>query len=366
MKKLIVVTLACLAVCGVWAQNAGTLGASDVKEYVSVVLTMGAKEVPQDSLARYGVLVQTRNGRIATALVPVDNYEAFLHSGLVQVQPSTRVFLRDSQVSSQPATKHCENHTAGVRPDEGRDEPHAAADMRSDDPRRGHDVHRGHPYDHHGAADRPARRNMIPADRIADEDARGCFFGLLLGGSRNWELVDNAAQAGYWYVDQGLNLDVRTGYQFNQNVGFITGLQLLSKNYSTDVDIDNIYYETRHSNLYLQLPLLADFSLGNEAMRIHLALGGYAGLWCSQLRNGYVYSPSGNTGIGWKRGFEEGYDQRFDAGLTGGVGLSFQLTPYWQLRFEGNYYYSLISNKQDPYKQYNRTTAFGMGLTYHF
>ena len=232
MKKLIVVTLACLAVCGVWAQNAGTLGASDVKEYVSVVLTMGAKEVPQDSLARYGVLVQTRNGRMATALVPVDNYEAFLHSGLVQVQPSTRVFLRDSQVSSQPATKHCENHTAGVRPDEGRDEPHAAADMRSDDPRRGHDMHRGHPYDHHGAADRPARRNMIPADRIADEDARGCFFGLLLGGSRNWELVDNAAQAGYWYVDQGLNLDVRTGYQFNQNVGFITGLQLLSKNYS--------------------------------------------------------------------------------------------------------------------------------------
>lgn len=365
MKKLIVVTLACLAFCGVWAQNAGTQGASDVKEYVSVVLTMGAKEVPQDSLARYGVLVQTRNGRMATALVPVDNYEAFLRSGLVQVQPSTRVFLRDNQVSSQPAAKQEENRTAGVRPDEGRDTQRAVADARSDEHGGGQYTHRGHPYGH-DAADRPAQHNRLSPDQIADEDARGCFFGLLLGGSRNWELVDNAAQSGYWYVGQGINLDVRTGYQFNQNVGFLTGLQLLSKNYFTEVDIDDVYYETRHNNLYFQLPLLADFSLGNETVRLHLALGGYAGLWCSQLRNGYVYSPSGNSGLGWKRGFETGYDQRFDAGLTGGLGLSFQLTPYWQLRFEGNYYYSLISNKKDPYSSYNRTTAFGMGLTYHF
>lgn len=363
MKKLIVVTLACLAVCGVWAQNAGTQGASDVKEYVSVVLTMGTKEIPQDSLARYGVLVQTRDGHMATALVPVDNYEAFLHSGLVRVQPSTRVFLRDSQVQPRPSVRHEESRREGVRPGDNRDEQQALRDARP-----GHDCHHG---DHrrqcpHHEGEPSVRRHLIPADEIANEDARGCYLGLLLGGSRNWELVDNAAQPGYWYIDQGINLDLRTGYQFSQWFGFRTGLQMLSKNYVTEVEINSNYYDTRHSNLYLQLPLMADFSLGNETVRLHLSLGGYAGLWCSQFRNGYVYSPSKESGLGWKRGFEEGYDQRFETGLAGGIGLTFRLTPCWQLHFDGDYFYSLVSNKQKPYGLYNRTTAFGMGLTYHF
>lgn len=363
MKKLIVVMLACLAVCGVSAQNVGARGTSDVKEYVSVVLTMGSKEVPLDSLARYGVLIQTRDGQMATALVPADNYEAFVRSGLVQVQPSTRVYLRDSQVEPRPAAHRGHPHHEGARVNDRCDDPQAVRDARHDDVCHHGDHHKQCPR-HEGEPS--VRRNLIPSDQIAEEDARGCYLGLLLGGSRNWQLVDNSPHEGFWYLDQGLNLDLRTGYQFRQWVGFRTGLQLLSKNYVTEVDVNNVYYETRHNNLYLQIPLLADLSLGNEAVRLHLTLGGYAGYWVSQLRNGYVYSPSGNTGIGWKRGFEKDYDQRLDLGLSGGLGLTFRLTPYWQLHFEGDYFYSLLSNKQDPYSSYNRTTSFGMGLTYHF
>ena len=71
-------------------------------------------------------------------------------------------------------------------------------------------------------------------------------------------------------------------------------------------------------NHYLQLPLMADFSVGSEVVRLHLMLGGYAGYWLSQCRTGYVYKstddPTPNRGYDLSF-VNEGYDNRFDAGV---------------------------------------------------
>ena len=162
-----------------------------------------------------------------------------------------------------------------------------------------------------------------------------------------------------------------TGYQFNQWFGIRSGLGVLTKNYITDLEINYIdisdEYRTYYRDVYLQLPLMADLSVGGEDVRVHFRFGGYAAYWLSQWRHGYVYvADDPRPFVGDAYHFVEGYDNRFDAGLAGGLGLGLRVSPAWQLHFEGNYYHGLISTAKSPYKTYNRTWTFGMGATYHF
>lgn len=335
-KSLIILTL--LALMGsAFAQNQGT------KEYVSALITFRAESnVPQDSLNKYGVIIQTRSGRMATALIEAEQYQAFLMSNLVErVQPSTRVFLHSDQVKEDGAFTTTPYRRHQVKADE-------RPDKRED-----------------------VRRHIIPEEDIRNDEAKGWYVGLMLGGSSNTMQVKNAMWSGTWYSQRGLNVEARAGYQFNEWFGIRSGLGLVSKNYSTDLQVDfsgaTDSYQTYHQNQYIQLPVMADLSIGGETLRIHFMAGCYAAFWASQYRDGYIYVANDSRPYtGWTYRFVEGYDYRFDAGLAGGLGLTMQVTPNWQLHFEGNYYHGLLSTAQKPYKTFNRTWTFGMGLTYHF
>lgn len=326
MKKIFAIALLLVVMGSAMAQNEGT------REYVSALITFNdTNMLPQDSLNKYGVVLQTRSGRMAHALIDANKYQSFLNSNLVErVQPSTRVYLRDEQINAQHQDEHacCKNH------------------------------------------DKNVRQNLIPQQEILDADAEGWYVGLLLGGSSNRMEVESARWGGVWYMGRGINLEGRVGYQFNRWFGVRSGLDLLSKNYYTRLnvlysDVTNTY-STTYNNLYLQLPLMADFSIGGEACRINFMFGGYAGYWLSQWRHGYVYvanDPRPFTGDAYS--FVKGSDRRFDAGLAGGLGLSLRVAPDWMLHFEGDYYHGLVSTAKD-YKTYNRTWTFGLGVTYHF
>ena len=339
MKKSLFIVLFLALMGGAFAQNEGT------KEYVSALITFReGSNVPQDSLAKYGVVIQTREGRMANALIAADQYQAFLNANLVErVQPSTRVVLRNRQVTEEGAFV------------EG--------------PGRRHDVRaRRQNEDNNREA---VRHHMIPEDDIRNDEAKGWYVGLMLGGSSNSLDVQKTIFNGLWYSYRGLNLEARVGYQFNEWFGIRSGLGLVSKNYATKLNVEyngvSEKYQTYHQNQYLQLPVMADFSIGGEAVRIHLFAGGYAGYWISQYRDGYIYragDPQPYTG--WTYKFVDGYDNRFDAGLAGGLGLTMKVAPAWQLHFEGNYYHGLISTAKSPSKTFNRTWTFGMGATYHF
>ena len=340
MKKSLIIVMLLALMGGTFAQNQGT------KEYVSALITFKVdSNVPQDSLDKYGVILQTRSGRMANALIEAEHYQAFLMSNLVErVQPSTRVFLHTNQLN--------ENGVYTI------------------------DSHRRHDMK---AKDRPddredVRRHIIPDEEIRNDEAEGWYIGLMLGGSSNFMEVKNTLwndNNNTWYSQRGLNLEARCGYQFNEWFGIRSGLNLVSKNYSTDLnitynDVPNMY-QTYHQNQYLQLPVMADLSIGGESVRIHFMAGGYAAFWATQYRDGYVYVPGDSRPYtGWTYRFIKGYDNRFEAGLAGGIGLTMKVTPAWQLHFEGNYYHGLTSTAAKPYKTYNRTWTFGMGLTYHF
>lgn len=367
---------ALLVMGGAMAQTGKTM-----KEYVSVLVTF-SKDVPQDSLDKYGVVLQERVGLTARGLVEADRYQAFVASDLVErVQPSTRVLLGEGQVFvGAPQHKCSGEHHDGAKcsgQHHGNAECHHAKDggkaelrqaPKKDDNERCA-VREGR--DRQQRAE--VRQHLIDEQTIANDEARGWYVGLMLGGTRNSVRVEQVpVEMGdaTWLTNQGINFEARAGYQFNQWFGIRSGLQLLSKNYATEKVVngagDPQYLDTRHSDMYLQLPVMADFSFGSEVVRVHVMFGGYAGWWCSQYRNGYIYSPEGTSGMGWKYGFEEGLDSRFDAGLAGGASISLRVTPKWQLHFGGDYFYGLVSCKQDPCKLYNKTSAFEMGMTYHF
>ena len=327
MKKIFTIVLLLAVMGGAMAQNQGT------KEYVSALITFAdTTMLPQDTLNKYGVMLQTRSGRMANALIDATKYHAFLNANLVErVQPSTRVFLREEQLSGSCSGK-CKHHQAGRE------------DVRTD---------------------------LIPHSDILNDEAKGWYLGFYLGGTNNRMDVEKARTSGTWYADRGVDFEAVVGYQFNQWFGIRSGLGVLTKNYITDLDVafvDNTStYRTFYRDTYLQLPLLADLSVGGEDVRIHFLAGGYCAYWLAQWRHGYVYvADDPRPFMGDAYSFVKNYDNRFDAGLAGGIGLSLRVNPHFQLHFEGDYYHGLVSTAKTPYKSFNRTWTFGMGMTYHF
>lgn len=409
MKKVLTIVML-LAVMGVaMAQRPG------VKEYVSVLITFNdTNMLPQDSLNKYGVFLQTRTGRMANALIEADQYQNFLNAGLVErVQPSTRVMLRDEQVNPFAHHHHhgeaC-SHDGKCKHDgaqcDGSHHHKAKAGKVSRKVRKvvpvydeyGEFMHNDTIYadDHRKARKDQARVVEVPADGYATEDEaveetaiaedaldnHGFYLGLMLGGSSNAFDAELPLWDGEYFTRRGINLEARFGYQFNEWFGIRSGIQMMSKNYSADLNVKYLNFEgsytTDNQNLYLQLPVMADLSLGGEAVRIHFMAGGYAGFWATQWRQGYVYVSgderpwTGNAYHFVKAEDDSFSDNRFDAGLAGGLGLELRVAPAWRLLFEGNYYHGLISTSKgvnalgEAYKTFNRTWTFGMGVTYQF
>lgn len=359
MKRFILLFAALFIMGGAMAQNDGQ---NKPKEYVSVLLTFNSRQFPMDSLNAYGVKIQTRTGITATALIPAENYQAFLQSGIAErVQPSTRVILTGNEAGDNSYRPNHPHH------------PHQ--DMRADD----HPSHRDDgnvaprgdkPCHHHGDkpchhGDRPERGQSDIA--LDNEDARGFYLGILLGDSRNNLRIEKVeGLAGTWYPAHGIDAQLLLGYQFNRWFGLRTAAQFINKSYATDLIINKKSYETTYSNLYLQVPLLMDFSVGGRNTRLHFMLGGYYGYWMTQYRRGYIYSPKGTSGIGYKSGFEVDYNVHNDFGAAAGLGLTFRLSPACLLHLEGAYYYGLNSTTVEPNRTFNRTYTLDMGISYHF
>lgn len=373
MKKTFIFVMLLALMGGAMAQNKA------VNEYVSVLLTLNDTNLlPQETLAKYGVKIQTHQGRMATALISAENYQAFLNAGLVErVQPSTRVFLTEEQSNAPVA----ENHL--IRRDFAQhDKAVCNHPVGTEHPLRAVPAPRQHTPAACEEDDDVVRYHLIPEDEIRNEDASGFYLGLQLGNCHNFLYGSDGAS----YLERGLNLDLRAGYQFNSWFGIRSGLSLMSKAYGYDfayifrpnADDPSTEYETSdyyyHRNTYLQLPVMADLSVGGENVRLHLMLGGYAAFALSHYSEDYINGDIFPTNAG--NGFPSSDYRRWDAGLAGGLGLTLNLTPAWQFHVECDYYHSLINVIPDirlteigylsGVHGMNRTIAFSTGLTYHF
>ena len=169
----------------------------------------------------------------------------------------------------------------------------------------------------------------------------------------------------------GVTLGVSGQYDFNNWLGVRADLNWTQKNYRKHRIIVS-YMDYKLQNDYLQLPVMATFSVGGQKLRGFCNLGVYGGYWLSSHRQGSDFNNFTNykTSFDEKVAFNSEVDQRFDFGFVDGLGLEYRINPRWAVQAEARYYYSTISTTKQYMRvkdyRYNSTTAIQIGAYYAF
>lgn len=180
----------------------------------------------------------------------------------------------------------------------------------------------------------------------------------------------------------GVSVGVLGEYGLNDWFGLRAEFVYLQKGYK----MDRLYNGTsqHRRDHYLELPIMARFSFGSQKIRGFLHAGGYVGYWNDSrvkgIERSLTYDPDkqieyeeANELYAYNRpyAFESRRDNRFDAGLVGGVGVSYRVMPKLEVEVEGRSYYALTSTTKDYMKhtkqpQYNTTFTIQAGVKYCF
>ncbi len=201
--------------------------------------------------------------------------------------------------------------------------------------------------------------------------------GIVAGLDRNSHITDMSYMTDYRYdkFTEGSTFGLQLAYHPTRWFALRADVVMIQKNYhrSHVFQYYNIYYSlpTTTTNDYLNVPVVAEFSFG-KTVRLNLFGGGYYGHWMKSHRAGTTYSFSNDRLIDFDEDvdFDEVRDNRTDAGLVGGVGLSAIILKRLELGAEVKWYYGLL-DIQNPYMmnlrpRYNTTMAIQGGLSYWF
>lgn len=172
----------------------------------------------------------------------------------------------------------------------------------------------------------------------------------------------------------GYDIGIQARYAFTDWFALRADLSLMRRSHRMNRHLDyldSLY--TEHHNLYLMLPVMADFSFGGEHFRGHALVGGYVGYWLQDHIKGKTYWMTDY--VMYYNPFDEirpftQEDRRFCAGVLGGLGLSYLFNEHWGINLDALYYYDLVSHRrssphlQDP--RYLNTLSVSIGVGYQF
>ncbi len=182
----------------------------------------------------------------------------------------------------------------------------------------------------------------------------------------------------------GFTVGIPVQYNFTDWFGLRAEALFVQKAYSTyRTGIYNQLY-TNTCNSYLQFPIMANFSFGGERLRGFVNAGGFLGGWLSSHQKGTTIryfseedgdesgqvTPENEYRFDEKVPFDSRRDNRFEAGLTGGLGISYRVLSYLTLELEGRCYYSLTDMQKNYMKfgtpRYNTTFVLQAGCFFTF
>ena len=201
--------------------------------------------------------------------------------------------------------------------------------------------------------------------------------GLHAGYTYNRLDISSGYMYDYKYVPRGgFTVGVPVRYSFFDWLDVGADLSYVQKNYEKRrFTNDGMFYTDTH-NHYLQLPLFARFSFGGSKVRGFVSAGGYMGYWLSSRVEGIhalsgMFPGSEEEQI-WefdeRLPFDPVRDNRFEAGLMGGAGVLYRMTPGVELFVEGRYYHGLTDlQKRYQYRRiprYNGTFALQIGCMF--
>ena len=175
----------------------------------------------------------------------------------------------------------------------------------------------------------------------------------------------------------GWNAGIWGQYLFKEWIGVRADLEWLSRGHKlsrAQEDVKSLRMNQRDG--YLTLPITATFRVGGGKWHGYANLGGFVGYWATSYADGHDISlsqPGTNdflmADISGKRSLDSRRDNRFDAGLVGGIGVEYEFANGWILGVEGRYYYSLTSRTKDYMQHfynpvYNNTFTLGLTLSH--
>ena len=218
---------------------------------------------------------------------------------------------------------------------------------------------------------------------------------LPCGVAAQWKI---GVEAGYDYNDYVINTQYAYDFHYEGRGGFTIGIPVeygifdwlgvrtdltyVQKGYKMHRAYNETFQNRRDH--YLVLPVMARFSFGGERLRGFLHAGGYIGCWLKsglegmEKTNATDFEEAMQGGIGsifscydHSYSFNSTRDNRFDAGLAGGVGIAYRVMPRLEVEAEARCYYGLTSTTKDYMKhsrqpRYNTTIAIMAGVKYCF
>lgn len=217
---------------------------------------------------------------------------------------------------------------------------------------------------------------LITVSSFSQESKWG--LGLTGGFNSNKVELNKGIATDYRYPNRfGYNVGIVGRYRFVDWFALRADLRVSSRNYRMEREtemVNNVY--TNYRNTFLQLPIVADFSFGGKKLRGHFYAGGYIGGWLDAHRSGVTYGVSLETedkllyfaDFDEKMEFDSRRDQRFNAGLTCGVGINYLFHKHWEVMLESFYQYDLTNSNKSTLiatPRYNNTLSCSVGLLYN-
>lgn len=207
--------------------------------------------------------------------------------------------------------------------------------------------------------------------------------GVEAGYDYNFYHIDNQYAYDFRYQGRpGFTFGIPVEYGISDWLGVRAELTYIQKGYKMHRAYNETFQNRRDQ--YLSLPIMARFSFGGKKVKGFLHAGGYIGYWLNSHLKGCEVSNSSNTDdvLNGDEGtvfypydkdysFNSKRDNRFNAGLLGGVGVSYRIMPKLEVELEGRCYYGLTSTVKDymaypKQPRYNTTLAIMAGVKYCF
>lgn len=137
---------------------------------------------------------------------------------------------------------------------------------------------------------------------------------------------------------------------------------------------DIAYYNFYAYNDYLHLPVMLNYSVGFQKLKLFVNVGAYMGYWIKKegkiLKHNFTYPEELQWSERKEISFNKGNDQRVDIGLVGGAGIEWMFLPHFSAQIEARSYISMSSTTKDYMEvkvpQFYKTLALQASLCYFF
>lgn len=209
--------------------------------------------------------------------------------------------------------------------------------------------------------------------------------GINAGISRN-SLISNRgyrSNTDYTKVD-GFTAGMVVRYPVNKYVTIGVEPSFIGKNYKI---VRNDYYQGVYQatyNNYIQLPMLATFSLSNQRMLGGISAGGYSAYWAHSRKKGVIPNLSDlSTQDGDYTNvfqnikpfsydetyhFDNKLDNRWEFGWVAGLDFQYTLSRQFAYFMTARYYYSLTDQGKNytinQEQRFNQTVVISAGLLF--